>query len=109
MGRNSTTGAGIQVPAKRVVKMKGGREDGEGARWEEAATGQRSELGWDLGWDCCPEWRGGRSARRILKETNSCSFLGFCPGELTDRLSDQDSGVDCAKFVLKSTQKDRNR
>ena len=23
-----------------------------------APASQRSELGLDLGWDCCPEWRG---------------------------------------------------
>ena len=31
----------------------------------------------------CPEWWGGSSARGILKETNSCSFLEFYPGELS--------------------------
>ena len=47
-------------------------------------AGQRSDLGLDLGWDCCLEWKGGSSARRILKETNSCSFLESYPDKLTD-------------------------
>jgi hypothetical protein len=39
-------------------------------------------IGKDEGCGCCPEWRGGSPARRILKETNRCSLLEFCPDEL---------------------------
>lgn len=56
--------------------------------------GRRPEIRYGKDEDgCCPEWRGGSSARRILKETNNCSFLEFCPDELLGRPSGQDSAI----------------